>query len=373
MNRATLAKSIVINCDLRAGERISEEMLEVKSPGRGLQPNKKAALIGKIAKRPFKKGDYFFASDITEDAIGPRSYSFLRKWGIAVRWHDFKTLSSRSNPDFLEFHLSFKDMDVDYMRLFEATSKLGLVVHSPDVFTGDHLLDLANPSAEHRERSIYELQRVVNLTRDLKRIFKGSERPLVVASLGGFSESGFLGEQERRRRYKILKASLERIDAEGVEIIGQTLPPFPWYFGGQLYLNLFVTPADTAEFCNSEALRLCYDVCHAKLACNHYRISFSEYTERVAPYVAHLHLADARGVDGEGIQINEGDIDFPGLLAQLDFGCPDASFIPEIWQGHKDEGAAFWVALQRLEVMLQGTRCTPSKPAGFETCAERLI
>ena len=29
--------------------------------------------------------------------------------------------------------------------------------------------------------------------------------------------------------------------------------------------------------------------------------------------------------------------------------APDASFIAEIWQGHKDEGSGFWTALERLE------------------------
>jgi N-acetylneuraminate synthase len=28
---------------------------------------------------------------------------------------------------------------------------------------------------------------------------------------------------------------------------------------------------------------------------------------------------------------------------------PDISFIPEIWQGHKNSGSGFWVALDRLE------------------------
>jgi len=28
---------------------------------------------------------------------------------------------------------------------------------------------------------------------------------------------------------------------------------------------------------------------------------------------------------------------------------PDSSFIPEIWQGHKDNGSGFWYALDKLE------------------------
>ena len=63
----------------------------------------------------------------------------------------------------------------------------------------------------------------------------------------------------------------------------------------------------------------------------------------------HLHLVDAAGVDGEGLQIGDGEIDFAALAKSLDQLAPKASFIPEIWQGHKNEGEAFWVAMERLE------------------------
>jgi hypothetical protein len=60
-------------------------------------------------------------------------------------------------------------------------------------------------------------------------------------------------------------------------------------------------------------------------------------------------MADASGVDGEGLQIDEGDVDWVSACATLDRVAPDATFIPEIWQGHKNEGEGFWVALDRLE------------------------
>jgi len=255
----------------------------------------------------------------------------------------------KSNPQFLEFHLSYKDMDEAYLSYFDEPLDMDLKVHSPDTFEGDHLLDLANPDTAHRQRSIAELQRVVNLTRDLTPYFKRATRPVIIASLGGFSEHDFLPPDVVAERYKLMADSLNQIDSEGVEIVGQTLPPFPWYFGGQMHLNLFVNPEDTVDFCQQNQLRLCFDISHSKLACNHFGTSFGAFVEAVGPYVAHLHLADAKGVDGEGLQIGEGDIDFPALRGQLDRLSPSASFIPEIWQGHKNHGEGFWIALERLE------------------------
>ena len=349
MNRSNLAKSLVAARDVSKGELIGEGAVEIRSPGRGLQPNRLGELIGRRAPRAMKKGDFFFASDVDPAVAQARPYRFSRPWGLTVRWHDFREILKMSNPDFLEFHMSFKDMEEDFERYFEGALDLDFKVHSPDTFNGDHLLDLSNPDEAHRTRSVAELQRVVDLTRKMKPYFKKASRPVIIASLGGFSTDGFLSETDVARRYGILAKSLKELDADGVEIVGQTLPPFPWYFGGQMYLNLFVRADDTVEFCRANGLRLCFDVSHSKLACAHAKSSFKAFVDAVGPHAAHLHMADAKGTDGEGLQIGDGEIDYPALCEQLRRVCPEASFMPEIWQGHKNHGEGFWLALERLE------------------------
>ena len=54
-------------------------------------------------------------------------------------------------------------------------------------------------------------------------------------------------------------------------------------------------------------------------------------------------------MDGEGLQIGEGSVEFGPLAGQLRRLAPGAGFIPEIWQGHKNNGAGFWEALSKLE------------------------
>lgn len=76
------------------------------------------------------------------------------------------------------------------------------------------------------------------------------------------------------------------------------------------------------------------------------------FTELVGPYTAHLHIVDARGARDEGLQVGEGEIDFVALGRALAANCPKAPFIPEIWQGHKNAGKGFWLALDRLEQTL---------------------
>ncbi len=349
MNRETLAKSVITVVSIKQNEIIEESMLGVKSPGKGLAPYRKNELIGKAAPRSMAAGSFFYGSDLEVSKIEPRCYSFKLPFGIPVRYHDVKTLGSKSNFNMLEFHLSYKDMDVNLQDYFSQPYEIDFAVHAPELFARDHTLDLCSLDEAYRERSITELQRVINVTRELKAYFPKTERPVIVCNVGGFSSNGFLVNEAKHKCYSILEESLAILDSEGVELLPQTMPPFPWHFGGQQYHNLFVCADEIVSFCKNNNMRICFDVSHSKLACNYYDWDFHEYVEKVGCYSAHLHIADADGEDGEGLQIGEGIIDFYRLKQQLLELCKGATWIPEIWQGHKNEGEGFWVALDRLE------------------------
>jgi N-acetylneuraminate synthase len=349
LNRVTLAKSLVATCDIEPGVAVGPEMVAVKSPGRGLQPNRRGELLGRVMRRRVAAGDFFYPSDLEGHTAAARAYRFRRPWGLPVRYHDALALRAASNPDFLEFHLSYKDLNLDPEEYLPEPLDLGLVVHAPDLFAGDHILNLAAADESYRQRSLAELQRVIDTARRLAPRFARTTTPLVVVSLGGFSREGPLPPAARPELYARVAGSLAQLDSAGVELIAQTLAPFPWYLGGQLWCNLFVDPADTAEFAATYGVRLCLDVSHSRMAANHCRVPFEVAAERLAPHAAHLHLADARGVDGEGLQIGDGEIDWGLLAGQLQRLAPAAGFIPEIWQGHRNQGEDFWIACERLE------------------------
>lgn len=349
MNRETLAKSIVARERIEAGQTITAPMLDVKSPGNGLQPNRLHELVGSKARRHMEPGALFFPSDLQDAAASARRYNFTRPWGIPVRYHDLRRLRHVTNLSLIEFHLSYKDMELDPEQFLDEPTDQHLVVHSPELFAGDHVLDLCAADDSYRAHSVSELQRVIDITRRLAPFFKRSLRPCIVTNVGGFTADAHLPPSAVLVLYERLAASLARLDMAGVEIIPQTMPPFPWHFGGQRYHNLFCAPEEIANFCSGHGMRVCLDVSHSKLACNHHRWSFHEFLNAVGPHTAHLHMADATGVDGEGLQIGEGDVDWVSVCSDLDRLAPLATFIPEVWQGHKNDGEGFWVALDRLE------------------------
>lgn len=349
INRENLAKSLVASRKVSKGEVIEPDMVDVKSPGQGLQPMYLDQLVGKRAKRDLQAGDYFYESDLKDDTVDAREYTFNRPFGIPVRYHDYAKLASKSNLDFVEFHLSYQDMELEPADFFDGPQSIGFAVHSPELFAGDHIMDLASEDEAYRTHSINELRRVCDIARKLKQFFPKTPKPVIVINAGGFSTTSFLSKEKRPAMYERIAESLSLVDQSGVEIIIQTMPPFPWHFGGQSYHNLFVDPNEIKSFCERYSYRICYDISHSMMACNYYKWKLTDFTRLVGPYTAHMHVVDALGVDGEGVQIGKGDVDFTELARDLSQYAPGVQFIPEVWQGHKNQGEGFWFALDFLE------------------------
>lgn len=352
INRENLGKSIVAATDISAGTLITLDHVKIRSPGQGLSPQSLIKLVGHTIQRDMKEEDFFFASDLAERRIEPRKYQFSRPWGVPVRYHDFDEYASRLKPDLWEFHLSYSDMDLDPADYIQGVHAENFVVHAPELFSGSRLMDLATPDDAYRKQSIIETQRVIDITRSLRQFFPNTKRPMIVANIGGFTMDEPLAKDVLEGYYLRFAESLSQLDLDGVELIPQTMAPFPWHFGGQRYQNIFVHADEIITWCKKLHLRMCFDISHSRLTCNHFGLDFYEFSSKIAPYTAHLHLGDAKGVNGEGLQIGDGDIDFNRLGKILTDGCPDASFIPEIWQGHKNSGEGFWTALERLEGVL---------------------
>jgi sialic acid synthase SpsE/sugar phosphate isomerase/epimerase len=349
INRENLAKSLFINCDLPKGEVIQRGMVIVKSPGQGIQPNRIDELVGKIAKRDLKAGDIFFEADINSKTEKKGSYNFSRPYGIPARYHDYQALIKGMNLDFVEFHLSYHDLDLNLSDFFVNPQSIGFAVHSPELFAGDHILDLASSDESYRLHSIEQLKRTVLVVNQLRQYFPKTPKPVLVLNAGGWSTEGFKPAESRAKLYDRVAKSLESIDLGSIELAIQTMPPFPWHFGGQSYHNLFVDPKEISSFCKLTGHRVCLDVSHSMMACNFYNWDFKNFLNLVLPFTIHMHVVDAKGVDGEGVQIGSGDVNFTMLRDQINKLSPNVQFIPEVWQGHKNMGEGFWDALDFLE------------------------
>jgi sialic acid synthase SpsE/sugar phosphate isomerase/epimerase len=348
LNRENLSKSVIAARDIKAGTVIAQAMLRVASPGQGLPPYRLPELIGKAAARDIASGGFLFESDIDGQQAEERlEFHMPVRWGVPVRYHDFLDYRRRIAPDLYEFHLSYRDLSAKPQAFLAEVSCSRLVVHAPELFENSELLDLASEDLAYRERSIVNLQRVVDATQQIAEYFPRADARLIVANVGGISADAPFPFAHRAELYRRFYDSCERIHFGNTELIPQNMAPFPWHFGGQRHQNIFMMPDELAAQAGSRGLRLCLDLSHLSMTCFHFGLDFQQALALLLPYSAHLHVADAMGVNGEGVVMGTGDVNWPETWAQIK-RHPKISFIPEVWQGHKDHGAGFWSALKFL-------------------------
>jgi sialic acid synthase SpsE/sugar phosphate isomerase/epimerase len=349
INRENLSKSIFAKNDIKEGDIFTKEMFEIKSPGQGLSPQYLNKIIGYKAIRDIKAGKALFKSDLGGLIRAKKSYTFNRTWALPVRFHDINSLMENTKPDSVEFHMSFKDITEDLSKFLTQEYNCEYIVHAPELFEDDHLLDLCTHDEEYRKQSIAHLQRVIDKTLSMKHYFPKTQIPQIVVHCGGFTKDVIMPVEERAGHYKNLADSIKKLNLEGVELLPENMAPFPWLFGGQRYQNIFIDPNEIIDFCKETNLKICQDISHSHLACNKFGWDHVQYTEKLAPYTAHYHISDGTGVDGEGLQIGEGNVDFDNIYPIINKLSPNASFIPEVWQGHKNNGEGFWISLERME------------------------
>ncbi|MCC6934832.1 MAG: N-acetylneuraminate synthase family protein [Candidatus Yanofskybacteria bacterium] len=343
LNRMALAKSLVATVTIPQGTTIVRSMVAARSPAKGLSPQRLGVLLGRRLDRVVEKDDFFLPEDL-ESVDNELSIPHLSsQWGFKTRFHDLEEYR-KHRPRLLEFHMTAKDLDLQLPAGERYDQQLYL--HAPEYY-GEQVVDLCSYDDRIWNESIALMQRTIDKARELAPHFSGT--PKVVIHVGGMSLDPVGEEEAKKLVYRSIDA-FKKLDATGVELLPENLPALAWYFAGQWYQNCFVRADEIITLCKELGLKMCLDTSHAWLAANYHGFDFYEFVRACAPYVAHMHIADGAGVNGEGLQVGEGEIDFDRVFSILKHeGANDFSWVPEIWRGHLYAGRGFLVALNRLQ------------------------
>jgi sialic acid synthase SpsE/sugar phosphate isomerase/epimerase len=347
INRQGLGKSLVTTRDIKKGEILTYKDIDLKSPGKGTSPLKLDYFIGKkLVKRDIFKDDYLLESDVgaTRPKSGLENLKMNHHWGVVARPIDIEELLP-CQSDFIEIHYTDKDINQP-IKLSGIKYDRDLVIHGPE-YDDDFLIDLSSPEKNVRDRSIAMINKTLNQTRQIKNLFKnGNEKIKTVIHPGGMSMNSPLPNETRELNENLLD-SLQKIESDGFELLIENMPPYPWYFGGTWHHKSFMDAEEIAEFSKKTGYGIVLDISHAALYCNFAQKSLNDYIKTILPYVKYLHVSDAAGTGGEGLQIGDGVVDFKMVLEHLT--KTDLWFLPEIWQGHKFGGEGFCIALNNLK------------------------
>jgi sialic acid synthase SpsE/sugar phosphate isomerase/epimerase len=343
LNRQVLMKSLVARHDLPSGTIVTHEMVAVKGPGKGLSPQRVNELIGSRLDRDIAQDEPF----IEQDLMAKRSHKIYedrltRPWGLKARFHDFSKILEK-NPRVIELH--FSESDVDYQWTPPAQPyDVQLFVHAPE-FAERRLLDFCSPDDEVQTRAVNLIQRTIDKAVELRPHFKGDVG--VVVHVGGMHLDRLVDDAgERRELVQRAIEGLKKLDMKGIRLLPENLPPRPWYLGGQWFQNVFIRAEEMIQVCEALNVGMTFDLCHAQLYCNWDNVTLHDFAREVGPYAHHLHISDATGIDGEGVQVGEGCIEWEKVLAEME--PYQFTWVPEIWSGHLNNGAGFVDAVNRL-------------------------
>lgn len=348
LNRENLSKSLVVKRDIGKGEVLDYADIEARSPGHGTNPLKLQSFIGQhLIKRDLKKGDYLLESDIGGyvPVSDLHDLRLKHKWGVVARMNDIDQLIRR-RPDFVEIHLTGADVNLD--KSYTKKYNSDLTVHCPE-YDGNLLMNLSSPDAEYRKKSVAFLNKALNHSRKLKKLFRNRNKSVKFIIHPGGMAMDKLVIKDNKRLIANLEDSLKKLNSDGFELLVENMPPCPWYFGGQWHHGAFMDSKELADFSRRTGYGLVFDTSHAALYCNYYEKNLEEFTKEILSFTKYLHISDAAGVNGEGLKIGDGTVDFKSILRHL--VRTDLWFLPEIWQGHKFGGEDFVTAMRNLKLI----------------------
>ncbi len=344
LNLQNLGRSYYVTKAIQEGETVTENDVTLSSPRVGFGQNDINEFINKKAVRGIEAGQVLSRSAfVKSERIADNVINFSRqnKLAIPVRLHDLADIEKKFPVGSYEFHLSFGEVlsELDAGRY---SPKHTYSIHLPDYISPTQLMDPFSGDVNQAELSQNILQRTVNFADDLQQL-TGKQVPIV----GSFSVV-HKGLDQFYQQYASLLAGFRH---HGVEIMPQWLPPIAWYFGGSVTLNVMNQPEDIDQIIQHQ-IPVCMDVCHLCMGDSVFDFNAGAVINTLGGLIKHVHIADAAGIDGEGLHFGEGDPkNLPAIEASMRFDCMK---VIEVWQGHLDDGAGFAKALHTLTDMYDG-------------------
>ena len=345
LNKELFAKSAVPKSNLLSGHVLKKNDVIFKSPGKGIFPHEIDQFYGKVLNRPVGAHHYISKEDF-EDTLEVKDwqeFNFTNQWGFKCRFHDYE-LYDVLPSHIVEFHCSQNDLELDFKPTINPNTH-GLIVHAPEIFDRK-LFDICSYDKKRVEESRIILEKTIHKTLELAQYFP-NVKPSIVVHLGGMS----LDIREMKETRHLMDNAIKNFKGfeqykDSVDILPENLPSRPWYFGGEWYQHGFASAEDMIYFCQYYDLKITYDVCHALLYCNNHGKDIVDYTKKIMPFAKHVHISDAQGINGEGLQIGNGDMDFDRVFEAMK--GYEFSWVTEIWSGHLHNGSGSYKALQIL-------------------------
>lgn len=351
--QAQMGKSPYALEKIAARTRPAVELVQERMPPLGIKGSTAQDFFLNDAKRNINPG--FVREEPRKhqrETSLPLRIKEARKRGVPCVLNDFLQVLKEYPYDYAEMHLPCDPVRVKNYK-FDAVRKVDLYVHAPISHQGV-LLDLSSHDEELRKFSVKSTQAALQNVMEVREFFQNSQEDIPVVLHAGTMT--FHPRIHEKKAYEDrFKKSIFELDLTGIRPLIENMTPYAWNvlrgdwrpLRGQS--NAFLAADDLVQFSDSMNLEICLDLCHAQLYCNVANESIIEYVKVICERVTHVHFSDARGFDGEGYQVGEGDLPWIQILMLLSDRV--RSWTPEIFNGHLGGGSEFAEAHRRLNAL----------------------
>jgi len=338
INLQNLGRSYYAKRNILVNEVINLNDFDYRSPRIGIGNINFQKNLGTYIKKEIKKDmvltDSFFHDELllSSDAI-----NFAKKHNISIpiRVHDYAQIRRELPVANFELHLSYLEVD-DLINLDFINSEDKISLHLPDYVNSNFLIDPFSRVELQLGLSLNLLKKVEKLVVEYQ-----DKRGKMITVVGSFSNIWENKEEFYDNHSELVKSLLNR----DVNLCLQWLPPFAWYFGGSTKIYALNQEQDIAEIVKRK-IPICLDTSHMLLGANYFGFDPQDLVSKLLPQIAHSHIADAIGFDGEGMQFGtstKSNNEFIMNILKL-----ETSKVIEVWQGHVDNGRGFKNALLKL-------------------------
>ena len=342
LNKQNLGRSLVSNKHFKIGDKINLQDFDYKSPRIGLDINsiknyKNVSLIKNInpgevlQKSHFEKKIEIDDYDI-ENCINS-------KISLPIRFHDAKSIQEEFKIQNFEFHLSY----IESRKKLESSLIIpenSYSIHLPDYISPTELIDPFSDINSQRQMSIKMLDDIKIIAKQIEDIT--SKEVIIV---GSFSAYNSINEF-----YKSMSNLVENFKLDKLKLLPQWLPPIAWYFGGSVKLDVF-NNYEAIEYIKKHDFEICLDLSHLFMCRTTMSDNFDKSYNELIKFSGHYHIADAEGIDGEGIEIGKGNPDNIRYIKQI-LNSKEQKVL-EVWQGHLDNYHGFRSAIKSISKIIK--------------------
>ena len=85
--------------------------------------------------------------------------------------NNYENLYKNRTFDIVEFHLSYKDLEIEPGDFLNGKSDKELIIHCPELFENDHVLNLVSKDKRYLEETLSNLNKTIEHVNKLKNFW----------------------------------------------------------------------------------------------------------------------------------------------------------------------------------------------------------